>query len=101
MGFSTDKSSFPLFGDATQNTLSFNSTYFTLKQGTCAFIDQYPAQLNDYALLLGDTYYYMPIVPTQVHAIDWQQSKIEIKNNTGVTDDMVFQFDLYWYSPDC
>ena len=101
MGFSTQANQNPLFGEFAQNTQSARATYFTLKQGTCAFIDQFPASLNAYNLLLTESHFYFPIVPTQVMAIDWQQSKIEIKDLTGVTDGMVFQFTLYWWSPDC
>lgn len=101
MGFSTVQNNFPLFGELAMLDQSFFSTYLTLKQGTCAFIDQFPVALNDYSLLLEQSHFYFPIVPTQVLAVDWQQSKIEIQDNTGVLDGMVFQFTLYWWSPDC
>lgn len=101
MGFSTKPHDNPLFGEFAQNSASLDCTYITFKQGNCAFIDQFPARLNDYELLLEQSHYYFPIVPTQVLAIDWQQSKIEINDLTGITAGMVFQFTLYWYSPDC
>ncbi len=101
MGFNTEQNEYPLFGELPQNNASLNSTYFTLKQGTCAFIDQFPVQLRHYNNLLESNQFYFPIVPTEVMAIDWQQSKIEIKDNTGIVDGMVFQFSLYWYSTDC
>jgi len=101
MGFSTNPHQNPLFGELEQNTASLDCTYITFKQGTCAFIDQFPASLNNYELLLQQSHYYFPVLPTQVMAIDWQQSKIEITDNTGILDGMVFQFTLYWWSPDC
>lgn len=101
MGFSTNPNDNPLFGEFGQNAASLNCTYFTLKQGTCSFVDEFPAALNNYDLLLQGSHFYFPVVPTQVMAIDWQQSHINITDNTGIVDGMVFQFSLYWYSPDC
>ena len=101
LGFSTRSNDFPLFGNASQPALSRLSSYITFKQGTCAFVDQYPVALDTYNNLLIPGCNYFPIVPTQTMAIDWQQSKLEILDNTGIVAGMVFQFSLWWYSTDC
>lgn len=95
LGFSTHYNSNPLYNES-QSFDSYNSTYFTLKQGTCAFVDQYPVNNTNYDNLIG-TNNYVPIVPTNVMAIDWQQSKIEIKDTTGLANDQAFNFSLYWW----
>lgn len=95
LGFSTHYKFNPLYGER-QSSQSYDSTYITLKQGTCAFIDQYPVNQTDYDGIVGTTNY-LPIVPTNVMAIDWQQSKIEIKDLTGLANDQAFNFSIYWW----
>ena len=101
LGFRCVNNQLPLFGTSSMLNQNFLCTYFTLKQGTCAFVDQYPVSMNATANLLGVQYDYVPIVPTQVMAIDWQQSKIQINDMTGLLAGTVFQFSLWWWSPDC
>ena len=101
LGFNLRNNLFPLTGTTGVSSIAaFNNIYFTLKQGTDAFISEFPAALTNYEQLISSLDY-MPITPTQVQAIDWQQSKIEITDNTGVTNDMVFQFSLIWWTPKC
>jgi len=100
LGFNLKNNNFPLFGTAGIDTSTLNSVYFSLKQGTCSFIDQFPAALNSYEQLISN-FNYFPIRPTQVLAIDWQQSRIELNDLATVTNDMVFQFELIWWSPNC
>lgn len=102
MGFRCKNDQLPLFGDSSMLAVNFESSYITFKQGTCAFVDQFPICLNTPNRgLLGEAFEYIPVVPTQVLAIDWQQSKLEIMDNTGLLAGTVFQFSLWWWSPTC
>lgn len=101
LGFSTANNETPLFGEVGMNDQSRNSSYITFKQGTCSFVDQYPVSLEDYNAFLIPGLNYFPIIPTQTIAIDWQQSKLEVLDNTGIVNGMVFQFSLWWYSTEC
>ena len=97
LGFNLKQNGFPLNGKFAFDSDNLKSTYFTLKQGTNAFIDQFPADLNSYFQIVSDLDYF-PIYPTDVLAIDWQQSNINIKKNNNIVNGMVFQFDLIWTS---
>ncbi len=103
LGFKCQNNRDPLFGNSSMLNVQFNSSYITFKQGTCAFVDQFPISLSSLPnrTLLGVAYNYVPIVPTQVLAIDWQQSKLEIMDMTGLLAGTVFQFGLWWWSPSC
>jgi hypothetical protein len=101
LGFYLKNNNFPLYGKESVNTGGVvDSVYFTLKHGTELFIDHFPVQLNNYEQLISSLNYF-PIVPTQVQSIDWQQSKIKLTTKSAVSNDMVFQFSLIWYSKDC
>jgi hypothetical protein len=100
LGFNLENNAQPLFGTTPMDDGNRQSSYFTLKQGTNAFIDQFPCGITDYSTLINSLDY-MPIVPTQVMAIDWQQSKLEIRDNAAITNGMVFQFSLIWWSTNC
>lgn len=97
LGFRTYQNGYPLTGEALPN-LNQNSCYFTLKKGTESFIENFPI------IITRDTnrvqYFYdleyVPIVPTKNNEIDWQQSNLLLQNTAGITNDMVFAFDLYW-----
>jgi|TARA_R110000824_G_C15231140_1_gene678585 hypothetical protein len=103
LGFKCFNDREPLFGGSSMPSLNFNSSYLTLKQGTCAFVDEFPIELSiaPNRHFLGSAYNYVPIVPTQVLAIDWQQSKLVIMDNAGMVAGNTFQFGLWWWSPNC
>lgn len=96
IGFSTKNNAFPLIAADFQSALSLKSTYFTLKHGVNAFIEDYPAAISDYKESLIEGIDYMPVTPIQSIKIDWQQSHILITENATVTNTMSFQFYLYW-----
>lgn len=100
LGFRTVKNAYPLSRKTEMATIPYESSYLTLKKGTDAIIDEFPIALNDYKQVMEE-FNYFPIQPTLVSHIDWQQSKIDIKDTTGLTDAMVFQFELIWYSQKC
>lgn len=97
LGFSTRQNGFPLSRKTPMNAASFQSTYISLKRGTDSVIDEFPVAMTNYDQVIEE-YNYFPIQPVLVNHIDWQQSKINIKNMAGMTDGMTFQFELYWYS---
>jgi hypothetical protein len=96
LGFTTKNNAFPLYGTTGILTAALNSSYLTLKEGTCSIVDEFPAGIQAYNQII-ESIKYFPIVPTDVLAMDWQQSKLVIKNNAGVTSDMVFQFGIVWW----
>ena len=99
IGFSTKSNAFPLISDLPQDATSKLSTYFTLKHGTNEFIEDYPADIDNYKDTLIEGVDYMPVVPMLSTKIDWQQSHIRITDKSTVTLGMSFQFLLVWYRP--
>lgn len=97
LGFRTKQNGFPLSKKTPIPTTNFNSTYLTLKKGTDYIIDDYPAAMINYAQVIEE-YNYFPIQPILVEDMDWQASKINIKNMAGMADGMTFQYELVWYS---
>jgi hypothetical protein len=100
LGFRTVKNAYPLTGKTTMDSAAYESSYLTLKKGTDAIIDEFPVALTSYSQVMEE-YNYFPIQPTLVSHIDWQQSKIDVKNIAGLTDAMAFQYELIWYSQKC
>jgi hypothetical protein len=99
LGFTTTNDTPPLYGKEQMDPDALKSTYITFKQGTCEIIADFPCGgIDKYDQLVPDLNYF-PIVPTEVNAFDWQQSKISIKDNTNITDDMTFQFSIVWVLP--
>lgn len=99
IGYSTRANGFPLRADDPQNAASLASTYFTLQVGRNQMIENFPAQISDYKETLFPNLDYIPITPTLCTAFNWQNSNIQISDNTGVTVGMAFQFSLIWYRP--
>jgi hypothetical protein len=97
VGYNTFQNGLPLYGMEGLTSDLLANTYFTLKQGTWSFIDEYPAALNDYKNTLFADLEYMPMSQIMNNKIDWQQSHIIIKDISGISNDMVFQFFLYYY----
>lgn len=97
LGFRTKQNGFPLSKKTPINAASFQSTYLSLKKGTDSIIDEYPVAMTNYSQVIEE-YNYFPIQPTLVSHFDWKQSKIDIKDMVGMTNNMTFQFDLIWYS---
>jgi hypothetical protein len=99
LGFSTDANENPpLYGKEAIDSDALKSTYITFKQGTQDMNWEFPCGgIDKYDQLIPNLDYF-PIVPTERKAIDWQLSKISIKDNSNITDDMSFQFSIIWAS---
>lgn len=98
LGFSTRQNEKPLYGAEGISDEVLDSSYFTLKKGTWSFVESFPSALEDYKETLFPEIDYFPISPMINNEIDWQQSHLELKDNTTVTDTMVFQFYLIYYT---
>lgn len=98
VGFSLKLKDFPKTGDV-QSAQSFNSTYITLKRGLESIVDRFPVSIGsntNYQSLLLPALDYIPLQPLPVEEWDFNQSFFELRDNTGVTDNQVFQISLIW-----
>lgn len=99
VGFSTRNTGFPYSGDP-MDLSAFYSTYLTLKRKTDCFIESFPVELENYQDTLFPDIDYFPIEPVKVLDLDWESSKLDIKNVAGIKKGQVFPIEFIYVMAD-